>query len=399
VRALPFLGTGTRYAPALALAKTIFDDQPKTEANFLYFISDGAVSIGSFTPTLASLTNEATNGYRVQIEAFGLGNRINFDTLRVLEPTPQLLDGAEALTEAFTATPLFSARLVSLSVDLIADGVNRGVIATEDTEGVTTTGLVTSLPLAEIDGLADLLGVSNRISATAGYDLDGDPLTTEIELFASGVFARSDTAQTVTGTAGSDLLLGGRLADDLTGGAGDDILIGFEGNDVIRPGTGRNTVLAGAGDDRIVVEGAETATGAGRSRLDGGTGRDTLDIDFAGDVNAQVLDLVDLSGIEVIDMRNGQDNSLRLTLSDVLGLSEESDPALEALLGGPVPFGRTMLGDATDTLVLEGAVKTGTAADGTGNSFDIYSFHGGSDVLATLAVDADVAVSTPAAGS
>jgi RTX calcium-binding nonapeptide repeat (4 copies) len=398
IRNLPYSGGGTGYTAALNLTEDFFDAQPAGEANFLYFITDGEPRIGNWRPVLDRLTDEATKGYKVQIEAFGIGGQIDFATLSAFDPTPQLLSGAGVLTDAFTATPLFSADLVTLSVELIADGVNKGVIATESATGVVSTALSTTLPLAEIAGLADLLGTSNRFSVTAGYDLDGDPATVEVALFASSLFGKSGTAQTLTGTAGSDLLLGSDLADDLTGGAGNDILLGFGGSDVIRPGMGQDTVLAGAGDDVIVVSAAGTASPTGLSRLDGGTERDTLDIDFAGDVNAGVLDLVDLRGIEVIDMQNGEDNALRLTLSDVLGMSGESDPELEVLLGQPVTFGRTILGDATDTLVLEGAVKTGSVADGTGRTFDIYSFESGSDVLATLAVDADMAVSTPAAG-
>jgi Ca2+-binding RTX toxin-like protein len=375
--------------------ESFLDSQPAGESNFVYFITDGEPSENAWPAVLARITDEATKGYEVRIEAFGIGRQVDIDTLVAFDPTPQLLSGADALTEAFTATPLFSADLVSLSVELIADGVNEGVIATENSAGVASRGLVTTLPLAEIAGLADLLGASNRISATAGYDLDGDPETIEIELFASTVFAKADTAQTLTGTAGSDLLLGSDLGDVMSGGTGNDILLGFDGDDVFRPGAGRDTVLAGAGDDRIVMEGPA----AGGSVLDGGTGRDTIEIGFGGDVNAGLTDLVDLRGIEVIDMRNGEANSLSLTLSDVLGMSDESDPVLEALLGGEAPLARTIRGDAADSLVLEGAVRTGSIADGTGNTFDIYSFEGGSDVLATLAVDAEMAVSTQAAGT
>ena len=395
LRSLPFGGNGTNYTAALTLAEAFFDSQPAGEANFLYFITDGEPTESGWPTVLDRLTDEATKGYDVQIEAFGIGRQIDLDTLVAFDPTPEILSDASALTDAFTATPLFTASLVSLSVELIADGVSQGVIATENSAGVESRGLVTSLPLAEIAGLADLLGTSNRISATAGYDLDGDPDTIEIELFASSVFAKADTAQVLTGTAGSDLLLGSDMGDVLTGGAGNDILMGFDGDDVVRPGAGRDTVLAGAGDDRIIIE----APASGGSVLDGGTGRDTIEIGFGGDVNAGLTDLVDLRGIEVIDMRNGAANSLRLTLSDVLGMSEESDPVLDALLGGEAPLARTIRGDAADSLVLEGAVRTGSIADGTGNTFDIYSFEGGSDVLATLAVDAEMAVSTQAAGT
>jgi VCBS repeat-containing protein len=392
VRGLPYTGGLTNYGAALTLTEAFFASQPPGEANFLYFITDGEPTDTGW-PTILNRLKDAD----VQIEAFGIGNRIDFDTLRIFDPNPEILAGASDLTNAFTATPLYSADLVSLKVELIADGVDRGVIATESSPGVVSGGLVTTLSLADIAGLADLLGTSNRISATAGYDLDGDPSTVEIELFDSIVLAKAETAQTLTGTAGSDLLFGSDLDDDITGGSGNDIILGFGGNDTIRPGAGIDTVLAGAGDDRIILTTAETASASGRKLLDGGEGRDTLQIDFGGDLNTGLLDLIDLRGIEVIDMENGQANTLRLTLSDVLGMSDETDTEIEALLGGLVPNARTILGDASDSLVLEGAVKSGTVTDGSGRTLDIFSFTNGSDVLATLAVDADVAVSTQAA--
>ena len=394
VRSLPFTGGTTNYASALTLTEAFFDSQPPGEANFLYFVTDGEPTESTWPTVLDRLTDAETKGYDVTIEAFGIGPSVDFDTLSVFDPSPQLLTGAGELTDAFTATPLYSADLVSLTVELVADGIDRGVIATEDAPGVVSEGLVTTLPLADIAGLADLLGTKNRISATAGYDLDGDPDTIEIELFASDLFEKQATAQTLSGTEGSDLLFGSDAGDDLNGGPGNDILIGFGGNDTIRPGAGLDTVLAGDGDDRIILSSPETSSGTGRERLDGGAGRDTLDIDFGGDVNAGLLDLVDLSGIEVIDMRNGQSNALRLTASDVLSMSDESDTDLAALLDGAVPNLRTILGDTGDNLVLEGAEKTGAVTDSSGNGFDLYSFGSGSDVLATLAVDADIAVST-----
>ncbi len=397
VRNLPFTGGTTNYAAALTLTEAFFDSQPKGEANFLYFITDGAPTESLWPTVLGRLTNEELKGYTVQIEAFGIGSQINFATLSQLDPTPQLLSGAGALTEAFTATPLFSADLVSLRVELIADGVSRGVIATETSAGVISSGLLTTLSVADIAGIADLLGTSNRISATGGYDLDGNQATVEVELFASTVLQKAAAAQTLTGTTGSDLLFGSDLGDVLNGGAGNDILLGFGGSDVIRPGAGIDTVLAGAGDDRIIIDAPEGPAAGGRELIDGGAGRDRLEIGFGGDVNSGYLDHVDLRGIEVIDMRNGQANSLRLTLSDVLGMSDDTDPMIEALLGRAVPNARTILGDASDVLVLDGAQKTGTAADAAGNSYNIYTFEGGSDVLATLAVDADVTVASQAA--
>jgi VCBS repeat-containing protein len=395
VRSLPYTGGFTNYSAALSLTESFFEAQPPGEANFLYFITDGEPTDAGWPEILDRLTDAEARGYSLQIEAFGIGRQIDFDTLAVFDANPEILAGANELTDAFTATPLFTADLASLRVELISDGIDRGVIATETAPGVISAGLVTTLPLAEIAGLADLLGDSNRISVTAGYDLDGDGATVEIELFDSRVFEKAATAQTLTGTEGSDLLFGSDLADDLRGGAGNDILLGFGGNDTIRPGAGIDTVLAGAGDDRVILSAAGDAGG----RLDGGEGRDTLEIGFGGDLNAGLLDLVDLRGIEAIDMTNGQANALRLTLADVLGMSDGTDTEIETLLGGLVPNARTILGDAGDTLLLEGAQRIGTATDGAGTTFDLYSFASGSDVLATLAVDADVAVTTQSAGT
>jgi VCBS repeat-containing protein len=111
---------GTNYAAALTLTESFFDSQPAGEANFLYFITDGVPTENTWPTVLNRLTNETVKGYDVQIEAFGIGSQINFGTLSQLDPNPQLLSGAQDLTDAFTATPLFSADLVSLTVELIA---------------------------------------------------------------------------------------------------------------------------------------------------------------------------------------------------------------------------------------------------------------------------------------
>ncbi|WP_299567074.1 matrixin family metalloprotease [uncultured Sulfitobacter sp.] len=64
----------------------------------------------------------------------------------------------------------------------------------------------------------------------------------------------------ITGTGGSDTVLGSHLDDVLTGGAGDDILSADAGD---------NILSGGAGDDRFV-------TRAGSHVIDGGTGTDRV---------------------------------------------------------------------------------------------------------------------------
>ena len=196
---------------------------------------------------------------------------------------------------------------------------------------------------------------------------------------------------TLVGNSGDDLLLGGAFDDTLDGGDGNDLLIGGGGND---------NLLGGADDDLIVLG---TPPTAGTVVADGGTGRDTLKFDAAGDLTSDVLPSLTIQDIEALDMENGQNNDLALTLADIEGLSSERDTELEALLGGalPDPDSATVYGDPGDNLELTtpsgGTITKNSPGPGpvtdSGTTFDIYQFlDGSSTLLATLAVDDDVNV-------
>jgi Ca2+-binding RTX toxin-like protein len=53
----------------------------------------------------------------------------------------------------------------------------------------------------------------------------------------------------VTGTSGSDLLLGSAAADSVTGGNGNDCILGGGGNDSINGGPGTDVCIGGPGTD------------------------------------------------------------------------------------------------------------------------------------------------------
>ncbi len=78
--------------------------------------------------------------------------------------------------------------------------------------------------------------------------------------------------------AGDDRVLAGTDADLVYGEAGADRLFGEAGNDLLNGGAGSDFVMGGAGDDLIVGElndGDDTYFG---DEVDGGAGRDTLDL-------------------------------------------------------------------------------------------------------------------------
>jgi VCBS repeat-containing protein len=391
-------------------------DQPGVgvgRANYLFFITDGdpTVATGSTLENARdALLDEETNLYSVNIEAFGIGDNIDEENLAFLDTGTDpdgdgpltsytILDGPEDLQAALAETPIFNPTLVELQVTLAADGAAAVVVADETSPALQTDGLDYDLAFAEIADISGLLGVSNRFSVSASYDLDGDG-TADLDLFSTEVLGRTDTAQTIAGEANSDLIFGSTKADDLSGGGSNDILVGYDGADTLSGGAGQDTVLGGDGADVVVLELASDATG---DVIDGGAGRDILDIGFAGDVNAGLLDAAEVTDVEIIDLANGVANTVSLSLADVLDLSVTTDIVLEEALGGPLGAATTIYGDGVDTVnLVDGAdgawtVAASGVADPNGQTLDVYQYvpTGGGAPLATIGLDDDISVNLP----
>lgn len=404
-------GGSTNWNDAFFKAREVFDEIATAESqNFHYFVTDGEPSLGAFDVdgAYAALTDAEARGYTLQIEAFAIGDAPNLEQLAFVELGRDLapgeenpvtsVDGPSDLAEAFAATPLFAAELVSFSLELLADGVVKGQIADETSPALAAGALTSSLTLAEIAGIDDLLGEQNILQAEAIFDLDGDLSTTADRqtLVETGALSVGTAAVDRTGTGAADVLPGSSEADTLDGAAGDDLLIGGDGDDVLIGGGGVDSLLGGAGDDLLDAGAAQAG-----ARVDGGAGRDTLRLASGDGGTGDLLPSLELAGIEAIDLTDGAgDDVLGISLHDVLDLSDTPDSALEALLGPGLPGSTaTVTGDAGDEVVLrndEGAIAlTGTASD-RDSTYDVYSFFEGADmsgeVLAVLAVEQDVVV-------
>lgn len=400
-RALPFIGGGTNWTAAFNSAETFFDAQPAGEANYLFFITDGDPTVSGWEAALASLTDVTTNVYTVDIDAFAIGPNVNGENLTLVDsdPVPSVgtnydtLTSAADLLAALNETPLFNPELIGLSVQLIADGVDLGVIADETSPALVVNGLDYQLPFAAIDGIGDLLGEQNRFNVTVQYDLNGDSEDAEVTLFTTELLAKAATAQALTGDAGPDLLLGSDLVDTIDGVGGDDVIFGFAGDDVITGGPGFDDIRAGEGNDRIIMNETELLG----ERVDGGAGQDVLAFGTGGFLTDLLEDLL-LEGIEALDFENAQTDTVILTGTKVIEASDTANTLLESLLGQPLDNSMMIFGDVGDELQLFDDVGTWEAAGGSissgGRAFDIYALvgFGSSDVVATIGVDTDISV-------
>ena len=142
------------------------------------------------------------------------------------------------------------------NVVLGGSGANRTATITV-AAGQTGTGVLT-------------IGVNDGFQST----------TTTITVRAGGI-----RADTLTGSAGADLLLGGVGSDTLNGGAGPDVLCGGIGTDTLSGGDGNDAIEGDKGDDTLFGgDGNDVLRGgAGADALFGNAGNDTLTGNAGGD--------------------------------------------------------------------------------------------------------------------
>jgi hypothetical protein len=97
-------------------------------------------------------------------------------------------------------------------------------------------------------------------------------------VLAAAIAAAPVLAASISGSKGTDRIVGTPRADTLRGGAGADVLNGLRGRDVLNGGPGADRLLGGPGRDRLLGgRGADTlAGGPGADVLDGGAGPDRV---------------------------------------------------------------------------------------------------------------------------
>jgi hypothetical protein len=198
-----------------------------------------------------------------------------------------------------------------------------------------------------------------------------------------GISGVSTTAIDFMGTAGNDTLNGtsttSNLNEQLVGGAGNDTLYGGGGADVMYGGTGNDTFVGNADN---VAKMSLSGTSQAIARIDGGSGIDTFQLAGAG----ILLDLSLVSGpalqnVEKIDLTGSGNNTLKLSLADMLQSFDDSNvfnsSNTTSGLAAKVTSNQLMVdGDAGDKVVLTDLASwtaAGTNVVANGETYVVYN--------------------------
>lgn len=284
----------------------------------------------------------------------------------------------------------------STPVELSAVATGHGGFVIDGAAGTDMSGAAVSAA-GDIngDGLADLIvsatqadpnGLANAGATYVIFGATGGAFATTVDQVAGAGRA------TLTGTAATETLLGDINANTLIGNGGADVLYGGAGNDTIVVNASNVAALsAGFGSGGNVDQ---------LARIDGGSGIDTLQLAGAGIAldlaairnvgMAGGLNMSRLTSIERIDLTGNGDNSLKLTMADVVDMagmnSFNSGNGWTGLAAIEARHQLVIDGNAGDRVNSTGWIDTGKAVTNNGHTYEVYTAGAYTELLIDTAI-------------
>ena len=316
---------------------------------------------GTFTVVASSLS--AANSITVTTSAAAIVDTITGgagdDTLKVTTNAA----ASWAATDTYTGGAGTDEMIITVGNAALTQATQTGVTAVEKITFIGTTSTASNWTLA------DATFVTTSLATVSGV-VDASAMTGSGVLTFVGS-AEDDSAMTLTGGRGNDILTGTSTTtagDTINGGAGNDTIDGDAGIDTINGGEGNDIIAVNINGDFIGLTSAET--------VDGGTGTDTLYFnDDTSSVTVAAADLANMSGIEIISLAGNDATSI--TLSDSVFTSNGSTSLRitrddDTVVNFTVNAGGLSAANSLDVRPADGGSATDIITLGAGNDSVIY---------------------------
>ena len=316
---------------------------------------------GTFTVTASSLS--AANSITVTTSAAAIVDTITGgagdDTLKVTTNAT----ASWAATDTFTGGKGTDEMIITVGNAALTQATQTGVTAVEKISFVGTTSTASNWTLA------DATFVTTSTATVRGV-VDASAMTGSGVLTFVGS-AEDDSAMTLTGGRGNDILTGTSTttaADIIDGGPGNDTIDGDAGIDNLSGGEGNDIFTVSVNGDFIGLTSAETVSG--------GSGTDTLSFaDSTSGATVAAADLANISGIEILSF-SGND-AVSLTLSDSVFTANGSSSLRitrddDTVVNFTVNAGGLSSANSLDVRPADGGSATDIITLGAGNDSVIY---------------------------
>ena len=328
--------------------------------------------------TNVDVTNLGSNGFVIQSNTngvVGLGSSVSYAGDINGDGLADVIVGASSGNQAYVVYG--KTDTTTVDIDQVANGIggfviNGGISSSSTGISVSYAGDVNG------DGFDDLI-VGASAAAITVTNQDGTTTTTSNVGQSYVLFGGSSKMTTIdyAGTSADDTFTGTTSSETAVLGAGNDIYTANGGADVIYAGAGNDTIILNADNIAKLELGI---TDNQLAKIDGGAGTDTIKLDGSGitfdltKISNVLAEDSRIESIEKIDLTGTGDNTLKISLADVLDINSTQVLSIDGNSS-----------DAVNLLSADGWIKSATTITEGTNTYSVYT-----SGAAELRIDTDV---------
>jgi Ca2+-binding RTX toxin-like protein len=248
------------------------------------------------------------------------------------------------------------------------------------------------------NGDDNLIGGDGQDSLYGGSGndiLQGDEMPSAFNSTSNDYLSGGDGNDYLIGMQGNDVMYGDAGNDTIYDGyidnTGNDSMYGGDGNDDLHSFDGADYLSGGAGDDNIYISDAGARLGTPGLEMHGGSGYDTLHLDFEAKSTTVISGLPNaMDGFQRVDIEDAANTDWTLSFRDIRTMSDTDHITFDGDTGDVLRLENNVAGDSLSGGTWVQGLTEITADPSESFTHYDYTVHG--TVAASVSVDTDIHV-------